>query len=318
MSRNHSLLKLLFRTAAVLGAVYAVNEYIDRTATEKKLLTYHSAKMFTWREDKVYNTRQGSSSPMIKLHNLHPASSSYEWHQIVDQLAKQHTVYTLDLPGMGRSDKCNQPYTNFYYVECLKEFITEMKLEDVSIVASNLTSAVALMAAVYEPSLFSRLVMISPPSKDELAVTPDTVSKCKKALLELPLIGTLCYNILCSRQRIDLAFTEKYLYNPFHENVELVDTCYEAAHLGHGQGRYFAAALIGGYLNINIDHALSHLSIPTLVLEGGNIELASVVTQDWTSANAVVTAETIPHTKELPHLEEPALIAEKINAFLSE
>ncbi len=316
MSRQHSIFRLICKAAVTAGAIYAVNEFVDRYATGKKLLTYHAGNIFTWRGIKVYYNCIGSGSPVILIHNLHPAASSYEWIQIQEKLAETHTVYTIDLPGLGRSDKHQQPYTNFYYVEFLREFMKEMSISNAALVASNDSASIAVMTSIYDASLFNRLILISPPAVEAFASSPTAVSKFKKSVLELPLIGTMIYNILYARTQIDFAFTEQYLYNPFHENTELVDTCYESAHLGHGKGRYFAASLIGGYLNINIEHALSRLSIPTLILEGSNTEHSDQIISEWTDRNDSISSVKIPHTKALPHLEEPDLVIEKINEFI--
>ncbi len=317
MSREHSFLKLIWRAALTAGAIYAVNDYIERHATDKKLLTYHSGNIYTWRDVKIYYTKQGEGSPLLLLHDLHSSASAYEWNRMVDLLAENHTVFTVDLPGMGRSDKRKQPYTNFYYVEFIKEFIKDMDLTEVTVVASNLSAAAALMTTVYDPTLIKQLILINPPSAGKMAVTPDSISKCKKAMLELPLIGTLIYNMLNAKTQIDLAFTETYLYNPFHENSELVDTCYEAAHLGHGQGRYFQAALLGNYLNIDISHALKKLSVPTLIIGGENMENSDQICKEWKNNNDLIKAVSIKHTRMLPHLEEPEEVNEQIKLFLS-
>ena len=57
------------------------------------------------------------------VHDLEPASSSYEWHEVRKRLAKNHTVYTIDLLGFGRSEKPNLTYTNYLYVQLLSDFI---------------------------------------------------------------------------------------------------------------------------------------------------------------------------------------------------
>ena len=47
----------------------------------------------------------GSGKPLLLIHDLDPSSSAYEWNQLEQQLAKDFTVYSIDLPGCGRSDK---------------------------------------------------------------------------------------------------------------------------------------------------------------------------------------------------------------------
>ena len=42
--------------------------------------------------------------------------------KIEDDLALEHTVYNLDLPGCGRSEKSGITYTNFVYVQAICDF----------------------------------------------------------------------------------------------------------------------------------------------------------------------------------------------------
>lgn len=313
---DHRFLRFVCKLGLTAGAIYAANSLIEKYATKNNLLQSTSSEFFNWRGVRIYYHKEGSGSPLLLLHDLHPAASAYEFHKIKSQLAQTHTVYTLDLPGFGRSAKEKQPYTNFYYVEVLREFIKTMALGKVQVVASNLSCPIALMAQIYDPNLFSKMILINPPSIEDMEVSPTPISRLKKKVLELPLIGTLIYNIIYSRQQIDLSFTEEYFYNPFHENTELVDTYYEAAHLGHGGGRFVAASLIGGFINMSLTYALKQLTIPAKILEGSETENADWVIKGWTGLNNQISSVSIKHTQQLPHLEEPELVVEEINQFL--
>ena len=55
----------------------------------------------------IYYTKCGSGKPLLLIHDLHFASSGYEWESIREQLSRSYTVYTLDLLGCGRSEKPN-------------------------------------------------------------------------------------------------------------------------------------------------------------------------------------------------------------------
>ena len=55
-----------------------------------------------------------------------PGASGYEWSKIEDELAIDHTVYTVDLLGCGRSDKSSITYTNFVYVQMISDFIKKI------------------------------------------------------------------------------------------------------------------------------------------------------------------------------------------------
>src|SRR5687767_9889853 len=58
-----------------------------------------------WRGHHVAWTRRGSGPAVPLVHAIHAAASGYEWRHAVDPLAADHTVWTLDLLGFGRSDR---------------------------------------------------------------------------------------------------------------------------------------------------------------------------------------------------------------------
>lgn len=316
MKKNH-VLRAICRIGIAIGSLYAADDILNRYATRKHKLPSSPNDYFKWNDIKMYYHKEGTGSPVILLHDLHPAASAMEFSKIESALAMSHTVYTIDLPGFGRSAKGNYPYTNFYFVEILKEFIRTMHLGTVQIVASNGASPVALMAHAYDSELFSRMVLINPPMTESASEAPDLVSRIKKWFLDLPLIGELIYHIAYSRSRIDLAFTEKYFYNPFHETSELVDTYFESAHLDHDQGKYAAANLIGKFFNIPVEHALKNASVPIKIITGAESETSKTALSEWTEINPDITSAVIEHTKLLPHLEEPEQTAEEILSFLS-
>ena len=78
---------------------------------------------FEWRFGNIYYTKKGTGSPILLIHDTLPGASGYEWSKIEDELAIDHTVYTVDLLGCGRSDKSSITYTNFVYVQMISDFI---------------------------------------------------------------------------------------------------------------------------------------------------------------------------------------------------
>ena len=86
-----------------------------------------------------FTQKKGTGTPMLLLHDLHCASSGREWQYIEDTLAKDHTVYTLDLLGCGRSDKPAITYTNFLYVQLIVTFIKQVIGCPTDVIASGLS-----------------------------------------------------------------------------------------------------------------------------------------------------------------------------------
>ena len=49
-------------------------------------------------------------------HDTDAGASGEEWTKVAKKLAKNNTVYTIDLLGCGRSDKPSIQYTSYLYV----------------------------------------------------------------------------------------------------------------------------------------------------------------------------------------------------------
>lgn len=140
-------------------------------------------------------------------------SSGVEWKKVAAILAEKHTVYTVDLLGCGRSEKPNITYTNFLYVQMLTDFIKHIIGEKADVVATGESAAIAVMACGNDENVIGKICMVNPLSLTELAKCPNKRTKTLKFLIEIPIIGTLLYNIIHSREAIDEKFVDKYLYD---------------------------------------------------------------------------------------------------------
>ena len=110
-------------TALAAGTIHFVNRFIDITSEMKNILNPDNGNFFDWKNGKIYYTKRGTGTPLLLIHDLDPVCSSYEWSKVVRKLEKNHTVYTLDLIGCGRSEKPYLTYTNYLYVQLITDFI---------------------------------------------------------------------------------------------------------------------------------------------------------------------------------------------------
>jgi hypothetical protein len=60
---------------------------------------------------KIYYAKKGSGEPLILIHGLASGVSSFMWRKNFDELSKNYTVYALDMPGFGKSQKAPITYT---------------------------------------------------------------------------------------------------------------------------------------------------------------------------------------------------------------
>jgi pimeloyl-ACP methyl ester carboxylesterase len=90
---------------------------------------------------------KGQGRPILLLHGL--ATSSYTWHAIIPDLAKNHRVIAIDLRGFGASDK---PIDDHYSIEdqsgAVEAFIEQENLQDLTIIGHSFGGGVTLSLAL--------------------------------------------------------------------------------------------------------------------------------------------------------------------------
>ena len=224
-------------------AIYAVNRFISATSVMKNLLQTEESQYYHWQFGKVFYTKKGTGKPLLLIHDLQCSSSSYEWKNLIETLSKEYTVFAIDLLGCGRSDKPRITYTNFLYVQLITGFIKNIIGCPTDVIASGLSGSFVITACNTVPECFKKIMLINPEDLSKLNKIPNKKSKFVKCMLEVPLIGTLLYHTVTNRSNIELLFTEKLLYNPFHENHQDIDAFYEGAHRGKGDGKYLLSRL---------------------------------------------------------------------------
>lgn len=311
--KRNTLKKVLTASSfsfALLAGIQCINLRASIRANSLNLLSKESGNYYKWRGLNIFYTKKGSTgSPVILLHDLIPSSSTIEWERLESILSKNHRVYSIDLPGCGRSDKPEILFSSFYYVQLLKDFVIDRICEKSFVVASGFSSSFALLSGVYDSSKFSGMLLINPPSLATVSQMPSCKSNIIKKLIDFPLIGTLIYNIQYSRKTMDYQFTEKYLCNPFLVNDKLINSYYESAHLGNGCGKFLQSSLSGRYLNMNLEHALRNTKVHTDILIGTALKDKDFVARTWTHLNPSIKIHNVPDAKKLPHYDEPELTA---------
>lgn len=314
MKKNkHKLLTAGVLFTAAAGVIHIVNHAIFTTATLKDLLKSSANNYYAWRFGKVYYKKKGHGSPLLLVHDLTVYSSAYEWNKVIDKLAENHTVYALDLLGCGRSEKPKITYTNFLYVQLISDFIKNVIREKTDIVASGFSGSFVLLACHNESELFGKLSLINPPSLSGLSKAPTKRNKLCKFILELPIFGTLIYNMKTCQSNIQLLLTEQYLYNPFLASAEIIDTYYEASHKGYGNARFLLSSIVGNYTNNNVTHALKDIN-NSIVIINGDAEAQREETKDsYLKCNPAIEYFNITKAKHLPQLENPDSLLEILN-----
>lgn len=313
---KHKFRNALILTTLGVGCLHFINKCIISASTIKNLLPMHPGKFFDWRYGRIFYKKSGSGSPLLLIHDLAPSSSSYEWNQLEQHLAKEHTVYSIDLLGCGRSDKPNITYTNFLYVQLISDFVEKVIKRKTSVVATGLSGSFVVMACNNNEELFDKIFLINPKSLQKLSQIPDTKSKAAKMLMNCPVIGTAIYHILSNRSNIEYDFTEKYFFNPFQVTSKQIDIYHECAHKKESGGKFLYSSIQGNYVNINITHALKKIDNSIFILGGSEMEQISAILSSYVELNPAIETAIIKGSKYLPQLECPEKFYQTLKVFL--
>lgn len=101
--------------------------------------------------------RSGQGPALVLLHGF--GSSIYSWNAVFPELARDHDVLALDLPGFGGSDR-PEDLTFERVSSGVLGLLDRLAMRRVSLAGSSLGGAVAVTLAARHPALVERLVLI--------------------------------------------------------------------------------------------------------------------------------------------------------------
>src|SRR6476646_3472257 len=104
--------------------------------------------------------RVAGSGPAILLsHGI--GDNSTTWSTVQSKLAQRFTVIAPDLLGHGRSDKPRADYSVAAYANAMRDLLSVLEIERVTVVGHSLGGGVAMQFAYQYPERCERLVLVS-------------------------------------------------------------------------------------------------------------------------------------------------------------
>lgn len=269
---------------------------------------------YKWRFGDVYYTKAGSGRPVLLIHDLNASSSGYEWIQMVSFLQERYTVYTIDLLGCGRSEKVNMTYTNYLYVQLISDFIQSEIGHRTDVIVSGESASIVIMACGNNPDLFNRLMLINPLSIWEYSRIPGKFAKCYKMIVDIPILGTLLYQMAVSRQAIREEFIKEGFYDVHKIHSFWIDLYYESAHTGLWPKAVYASQKCN-YTKCNIVNALRKINNSIYLVGGEKISHIKERLEEYKKYNPSVEIALVPETKSLLQLEAPDKLGDLIRTY---
>jgi pimeloyl-ACP methyl ester carboxylesterase len=266
----------------------------------------------------------GNGPSVVLLPALSSISTRTEMRPLLDRVASNFHVVTVDWPGFGDCPHPRCDWSPEILSAFLDWFLTEVTLLPHGIIAAGHAATYALHQAVHRPGTTGRLVLIAPTWRGPL---PTVLNGQRswfariRGVLDRPVVGPLLYRMNVSRFVIS-KMTRGHVY----QDPEWLSGQRLSAKLAvtRAQGaRYGSVRFVTGALD-RVESRTSFLdlarraSVPILVLYGDDTPRKSRAEIEALAEIPGVRTERLPRGKLAIHEEFPDSVADPAMAFLSE
>lgn len=138
--------------------------------------------------------RAGKGPALLLIHGIGDSADS--WRDVIGELAQDHTVIAPDLLGHGDSDKPRADYSIAAYANAMRDLLTVLGIDRVTVLGHSLGGGVAMQFAYQFPERCERLCLISTGGVAHEVNVVLRLASAPNADLVLPLIGTPASRLL--------------------------------------------------------------------------------------------------------------------------
>ena len=300
--------------AGIVGGLWLLNRRLGRGG-RLPLGLGGEARRFRWRGRKLAYSVAGEGEPLLLVHGVYAGASSLEFRENFEELSGNFRVYALDLLGCGLSEKPRQRYGPEDVASQVEDFVREEIGAGVHLVASSLTAALIVPAAVRSPKLFKKIVLICPTGYGTLDRPSGPLGDAVLGLFRVPVLGETLYHALVSRAGIRYYLETMAYHDPALVTEGVIEDYHRA---GHEPGsRHFPASFIAGKLNLGISDLWPRVPHKSLVCWGQKAETVPLSDiNNFTRNNPRSEPRVFRDAALLPHVERAETFNEEVRKFL--
>jgi pimeloyl-ACP methyl ester carboxylesterase len=301
--------------AGAVGGLWALNRRLEREG-RAPAGPGGEARRFRWRGHELAYSVAGEGEPLLLVHGVYAGASSLEFRENFEELSAGFRVYALDLLGCGLSEKPRRRYGPEDVAYQVEDFVNEEVGGGAHFVASSLTAALVVPAAVRSPKLFKKLVLVCPSGYGTLDRPSGRVGDAVLGLFRAPILGDTLYHALVSRAGIRY-YLEKMAY---HDPDLVTDDVVEDYHrAGHGPGsKHFPASFVAGKLNLDVASLWPRVPHKSLLCWGQEAETVPLSDLgNFARNNPRSEPRVFKDAALLPHVERAGTFNREVRTFLS-
>ncbi|MGC9502878.1 alpha/beta fold hydrolase [Baaleninema sp.] len=259
-----------------------------------------------------------ASPTLVFLHGLGGGSSAYEWSKVYPAFASRYRILAPDLIGWGRSNHPERDYKPEDYIKTIGEFLEQTCEEPVTVIASSLTAAFTIRAAIDRPELFKSLILTNPSGLSDFG--NDYKNSFFAQLVKTPILDRLLYTTAIATPGGIQSFLEQRQFaQPKRIYNEIVEAYLESATQPNAE--YAALSFVRGDCCFDLARYMPQLTVPTAMLWGKQTQFVSYEVGKRLAdqaRDAVQQFEVLEDVGLTPQLELPAVTIGIIEGFLQE
>ena len=265
---------------------------------------------------------QSKAPPLLLIHSINAAGSAYEIKPLYEHYRQSRTVYALELPGFGHSERGKREYSVRVMTDaillCVGEIQNVHGRGPIDALAVSLSSEFLARAVTETPLKFRTVALVSPTgfrSRDKTAKWRDGTRGMPRlhAFFEFPLWSEAFFRLLTSRASIRYFLRKTWGSPDIDEGLAEYD--YLTTHQpGAQHAPYY---FVSGFLfSQDILRVYQSLTLPVWMSHGVRGDFVDYSNKTVVEGRANWTIEVF-QTGAMPHFEAREAFVRSYDAFLA-
>ena len=259
----------------------------------------------------------GKGPPLLLIHGIGDSSST--WLPVMESFARDHRVIAPDLLGHGLSDKPRADYSIAAYANGMRDLLSVLDIDRVTVVGHSLGGGVAAQFAYTFPERCERLVLVGTGGIARSVSLLLRLAAAPNADLFMPTFGSPVFKTGARFAAAALRLLGTDLGRDTEEILKVFDALPDAASRRAILRTLRSGVDWRGQVITMLDRAYLAEGMPTLLLWGAHDAIIPV-------EHAFLAAEALPGSKleifedagHFPHRSDPERFVEVVRAFLKD
>ncbi len=286
-------------------------------ATTLGRMVYYTSSPDRWLVTSGTSEGKTAAANLVFLHGFGGGSSAYEWSKVYPAFAAEHRIFAPDLIGWGRSEHPARDYQPDDYINSMVEFIENTCPAAPVAIASSLTAALTIRAAIAHPELFKALILTTPSGLSDFG--QDYRRSFFAQLVSTPVIDRTIYSLgIANSAGIRNFLEQRQFAQPNRITPEMVEAYLASAQQSNAE--YAALSFVRGDLCFDLAAYMAQLSTPTAIIWGRQSAFTSPeIGKRLADLNpqAIKVFQLLDQVGLTPQLEVPAVTIALIRRYLA-